>query len=397
MERGPGGMPAGARRRQIQACPRGEQGQRCSIYIWRRRWGRAGERGARKKRSGAERGLAMGWVQPSAGCGETQWRPRWEEERAHLYRSAPWTDPAAGWPARTGCPCPGEPPATTNSGLSSAAHAGLGALARQLQARPRISGSDAAREPEERRPEGEGGYQEEGRSCPKGRFTELTPESSARRYSITDAASRLRAPAQEGGSSRRGPAPSGRAYANQLAAGAWPSGYHWTASLRPSEPPKTKFWGELRKPWSAEVHRLPGGCGGTGELVATSLPSVGACYSRLAQRLCQPSFSWGCATVRWAFSEDSTANTCATHPHRLKLSFITVQFLEKRKISFSTYLFVIKTVSQKWNVIPVKPVGGASSWQKRVLSFHNPHAFPMKNYVSSYCSFFCFLLARGLG
>ena len=74
--------------------------------------------------------------------------------------------------------------------------------------------------PSERRPEGEGGYQEEGRSCPKGRFTELTPESSARRYSNTDSASRLRAPAQEGGSSRRGPAPSGRAYANQLAAGA---------------------------------------------------------------------------------------------------------------------------------------------------------------------------------
>lgn len=65
-------MPAGARRWQIQVCPRGEQGQRCSIYTCRRRWGRAGERGARKKRWGAERGLAMGWVQPSAGFGETQ-------------------------------------------------------------------------------------------------------------------------------------------------------------------------------------------------------------------------------------------------------------------------------------------------------------------------------------
>lgn len=62
-------MPAGARRRQIQACPRGEQGQRCSIYTCRRRWGRAGERGARKKSGGLNEGWLWGGYSQVQGVG----------------------------------------------------------------------------------------------------------------------------------------------------------------------------------------------------------------------------------------------------------------------------------------------------------------------------------------
>lgn len=215
-----GGMPAGARRRQIQACPRGEQGQRCSIYTCRRRWGRAGERGARKKSGGLNEGWLWGGYsqvqgvgRPSEGrdgrrreltCTDLRLEPilqpgdqRGQDVHAQENHLQQQTAGSRQRPTRGSAPSP-----------ASCRHA----PASLAQTQP---GS-----PSERRPEGEGGYQEEGRSCPKGRFTELTPESSARRYSNTDTASRLRTPAQEGGSSRRGPAPSGRAYANQLAAGA---------------------------------------------------------------------------------------------------------------------------------------------------------------------------------
>lgn len=179
MERGRG---ADASRCAKAADPEGaggERGQRGSIYRCRRRWGRAGESGLERKGGGLNEGWLRGGYSQVQGVGRpSEGRDGRRELTCTDLRLEPILQPGD----QRGQDVHAQENHLQRQTVGSRQRpiGGLAPSPAGCRRGPESLAQTRPGSPSERRPEGEAGYQEEGRSCPKGRLTELIRESLQR-------------------------------------------------------------------------------------------------------------------------------------------------------------------------------------------------------------------------